>query len=880
MPHAVVRALVAFVFLFTVAPRVRAQTAWAEAQQIHWQRSLEDAWAIARAEGRPLLVVLHMDGESACERIVRERYRDPGFVAWTRSFVCVVGSVFRHAARDYDEEGRRVPCPRLGEVTCGEHIALEPAIFEGHLAQEHERVAPRHALLLPDGTKAWDLYLLFDLGELDQRLATSAREVGERPRTLSLAPAAGADWSALVGGTSQRARAALEARLSGERDADQLVAGVRALGARQDAGLAPAFRAALGRLERAAPELAAALEPVLVASARSAGLATPVAELARARVRSPGRFGGSFFPSGEERLLPVLAALDGANVATRSLLLACAALPAYGASVRPVLEAQLGGTDWAAPLEAPPAWLQWRAGGTEWMARRAPEDDGALQPWVEPPLLEAAEYESALQTLEGKLATASEDPHVVSEYGLACLGLARRRLETQQAGADLLLQDAERSLTRALELARASGREYAVFSWQLARARAAYLLGRFEEQAQAGIEAAKLRCAAAPERDRDARYIEALRWVGDARARQIAERALGRPRDELAGIAEGLAALCRVAASPHAKPDDWLSFSSFYGAYGLWREELAILQEGARRFPAAQELRTRLNNALWSGGRVDLAGPKADWIAESWPQSADAAWFAGFGWVLVAEHERRGERPAAAIAAYERARQRFARSIELNADYADNARHYIALAWFGRGMAHLLADDRAAAARDLVEAVRTRPAIAGARDGLDREPLDLLDQALEWRASGPSPVEALALLDELERADPRNAFWARAVSDSELREALRADGRAPGARPGAEGDLYLRASIAAARRACVLADSDEDRRALSQALTIWAERRLELGRGEEGRAELLEAAALWKLTVADPLGEAELRDLAAQLRGLIGEPRPLVRPGR
>ena len=134
-------------------------------RQILWQRSLDDALALCKATGRPLFVALNMDGESASERIPRENYRDPKFVALTRSFVCVVGSVFRHNLRDHDEQGRRIPCPRLGAVTCGEHIALEPQLFDQYLGGE--RIAPRHALILPDGTKRFDEFLLYDLRDLD-----------------------------------------------------------------------------------------------------------------------------------------------------------------------------------------------------------------------------------------------------------------------------------------------------------------------------------------------------------------------------------------------------------------------------------------------------------------------------------------------------------------------------------------------------------------------------------------------------------------------------------------------------------------------------------------------------------------------------------------
>ena len=121
-----------------------------DSRTVHWQRSLADAEALAKQHGRPLLVVLNMDGESASDRVFYENYRDPAFVASTRRCVCVVGSVFRHNAVDHDAQGRRIDCPRFPGITCGEHIALEPQLFDKHLA-DGERVAPRHALVRSDG---------------------------------------------------------------------------------------------------------------------------------------------------------------------------------------------------------------------------------------------------------------------------------------------------------------------------------------------------------------------------------------------------------------------------------------------------------------------------------------------------------------------------------------------------------------------------------------------------------------------------------------------------------------------------------------------------------------------------------------------------------
>ncbi|MCA8954385.1 MAG: hypothetical protein KDE27_33065, partial [Planctomycetes bacterium] len=191
----------------------------ADARQIHWQRSVDDALALARAEQRPILVALNMDGESASDRIVHEEYRDPAFVAASRRCVCLVGSLFRHNPQDYDEHGRRIPCPRLGCCTCGEHIALEPLLYERFLA-DGERVAPRHAVILPDGSKAWDLSLSFDLRDIDRALIATA---------ANAPPVAGGvavrgDWNALAAGRSHRLRQGLERAIAAAPDERALTA--------------------------------------------------------------------------------------------------------------------------------------------------------------------------------------------------------------------------------------------------------------------------------------------------------------------------------------------------------------------------------------------------------------------------------------------------------------------------------------------------------------------------------------------------------------------------------------------------------------------------------------------------------------------------------
>ena len=87
-------------------------------------------------------------------------------------YVTVVASVYRHTPRDYDENGERVICPRLGSVTCGEHIAMEPLLYDKYL--DEARVSPRHVVIELDGSESLDIYYAFDTAAVFEAVITSA----------------------------------------------------------------------------------------------------------------------------------------------------------------------------------------------------------------------------------------------------------------------------------------------------------------------------------------------------------------------------------------------------------------------------------------------------------------------------------------------------------------------------------------------------------------------------------------------------------------------------------------------------------------------------------------------------------------------------------
>lgn len=140
----------------------RAATAeeWKRPVLITFQRTWEDALAVAKEENRPILVCVNMDGEIASEHYAGVRYREPEIAALYRPYVCVIASVYRHNPRDFDDAGNRILCPRFGSVTCGEHIAIEPVLYEKFF--EGVRVAPRHLLIELDQKETFDVYYAMD----------------------------------------------------------------------------------------------------------------------------------------------------------------------------------------------------------------------------------------------------------------------------------------------------------------------------------------------------------------------------------------------------------------------------------------------------------------------------------------------------------------------------------------------------------------------------------------------------------------------------------------------------------------------------------------------------------------------------------------------
>jgi hypothetical protein len=861
-------------------------------QQIFWQRSLADAQALSTAQGRPILVAVNMDGESASENIVRERYRDPKFVALTRRFVCLGASAFRHGERDHAFDGTRVPSPRLGEITSGEAMALEPVLFERFLGGE--RVAPRHALILPDGTKHFDLYRLFDLRDLDQALA-DAQSLAPEPTPVSDGPTdaaslSDADWRGLAAGRDARERTRFENLLRAPAPVSQVESALRAIAEVGDGGGVEALRVALGRSAEAPGRIVPACVDAALARGFAAELASAVREGIMDVPEGPVRVG----LGARLEWLEALAQLDGAGASSRSLILSYA-VSGSGEDERGVALGALAAPDLDGGSEALAAAIE-TAGGPLDPARVLTQAAAIPRgtPWrADDSLATPQELEAELEAADQLLSLQPADPRAQVRFGRAALTCARSRLLTGGAAIDLLLTDAAGALERAARALPGDPEPWLLW------ARCAYLRSDFaaEETAALGAlgaaapldpahedlllgraqgEGGDLALAAEALAGNHAR-LEALRWQADASARLVASRSGGDLATEAAGLARGLRAAALAALSPNSTPTDWLTFSAIHAALGRRAEEIAIARAALEFFPEDQELRGAFYRGLWDRGWTREARRQSEELAQRHGSSAAARWYVGYAAMREGDSLRRAEDPQAALAAYGLADAAFQASARMEPGFQDSADHYRALAALGSGFAHLLVDERAAAAEALIRGIAIRPSIADVRDALDREAVDLLDGALEWRLSGESPVDPASLARSLGAADPGNTRWARSISDSELREGLRADGRKQPAR----GDRHMLRAIEIARLAQGPEAGDEDRRALAQALTVEAERRLARADFESARPRLAEALLLLgERPLASGASDGEWVELVARLRGALGDARPVFRPGR
>lgn len=152
---------------------------WEKPCLVPWQRTWADALDLSKQTKKAILVCVNMDGEIASEHWAGIRYRKPEIAELFDQYVCVIASTYRHNPTDYDAEGNRLPCPRFGTVTCGEHIWMEPTVFGKFL--DDTRVAPRHIMVELDGSETYDIFYANDIKSIVETVSNGITEREIKP---------------------------------------------------------------------------------------------------------------------------------------------------------------------------------------------------------------------------------------------------------------------------------------------------------------------------------------------------------------------------------------------------------------------------------------------------------------------------------------------------------------------------------------------------------------------------------------------------------------------------------------------------------------------------------------------------------------------------
>lgn len=592
---------------------------WAKPCLVPFQRSWEDALALSRETGKAILICVNMDGEIASEHYAGVRYRQPEVAALYEPYVCVIASVYRHTPADYDAAGRRILCPRFGSVTCGEHIAIEPILYERFF--DETRVAPRHIMVELDGSESYDVFYAFDTASVFQRIQRGISERVAEPK-----PAIRGDRSVLerIASPDNRDRSAVElAYLAADANGRRalLTAALEA----QDAASADLLRLAIFGLD---PELA---------QLSRQGLAQRNDETA---VELIGEALGTPLAAGEQAAL--LAALDRLSERSdraRNL-----------AAVQRGVQQRSGSLDSA-------AWQQRLA------AASAPRTEAELAYSLSAPDNGTANGEQAAKRLIEKATAFYElalQPGTDSEYAQLMRADAERLLNAARAAgvenfqslaleAALLLERGDEPKARAAAVR--------ALTWAPAGANPdAAPAG----EAQAATNTAETTPASNPLSDLSpadlAAPTTAVALDLFALARQSEIRRAQRERRDWPPtyLADINAAYEVLARHPAGQANQAARHYEFLWTLGAKGPAIAALERGLKRFPRSSELHQRWRAALLVQQGAEALEQRYQQLLKEQGNDPAVADFAGFAELLVAENHRQARRLDAALLAYSR----------------------------------------------------------------------------------------------------------------------------------------------------------------------------------------------------------------------------------
>ncbi len=636
---------------------------WAKPVLIQWERTWEDAVAVAAATKKPILVCINMDGEIASEHYAGVRYRQPEVAALFEPYVCVIASVYRHNPRDYDDQGRRIECPRFHGVTCGEHIAMEPAVYDQFLDQR--RISPRHIMVELDGSEVYDVFYAFDTQSVFKRVRQG---IVERKIVPNPEDPEGPPLIELVASPKAKDKLVVErAFLAGDRELRKSLL-AKAL---ENGTAAPIdlLRLAIFGLDVELSRLARAA----LAQSDAPGAVDLIAEALRVPLA----------PEEREALIAALERLGKDDETARTLAVVHRGLSAESNAVQ----------------------------ARDWVQRLAEARD------ERPSARGVRALTSKLDYTHAAAEARPEDPMARVELAESFLLMAVDPETSRAAGAgprsdgqfvDFLFQDALRA-AREAEAMGATG-------WRVDAAigLASYYLADLEEADRRAERAA----AALPAGEPSWHAMATLGLFAEARQRQI--RALLRERQQVPPelIADVHSTYSILAQHPLGDESQVVAHIDFLRRFRAVDRANEALDKGLAKYPDSTPLHARLRGRILEEGGPSALIPTYEKLLAREAAPVNTPWFAAFAALIAAEFHVRGSESELALAAYSQSIAWWDRSITANERNQDSADHYAALALMGRGRLLMERGELDGALADMLASFARKPLAANAVDGL------------------------------------------------------------------------------------------------------------------------------------------------------------------
>jgi len=669
---------------------------WKKPVLITFQRTWEDALAISKETGKAILVCVNMDGEIASEHYAGVRYRQPEIAKLYEPYVCVIASTYRHNPRDYDEEGNRILCPRFGSVTCGEHIWIEPILFEKYF--DGERVAPRHVMVELDGKETFDRYYVDDTAgvfeSIHKGIATRTRQpknivrgdksMVERVASRDIRDRIGVEKAYREGDPNER-KALLKAALRQGRDAPLDLLRLAVFGL--DTDMTRLARSGLAKTDdKDATELI------------SDALRVPMDETTR------------------EALIGALDRIGTDSPKARWLA---------------VVHRGLGGGSESVDVES---WAEASRGKD---ARWTPD-------WIE-------ELESRRQYLEQAHRSRPLDPGLTISLAEASLDLARRARTTRADDIRLsrilarhMFADARRYATKAEELKAPAWRVNAVLS----------LVAYYGKDMEAAYRRAARAMRTLPPGDPGWNSMAILTIFAEGRFKAIKTAAKQNRRWPARWLRDVDAAYTALLHHPLATVGQVIWHQEFMLWLGVKARAIRVLTGGVNRFPESAELHRELRKlVLQDRGVKELEAVYRGVLRKEDPHP-NLVWFAGYATKVAADTLRKQQKREEALAAYDRSIALFEKAVEANPNAKESVDIHVAIAWAGRARIAYELDDDTVALADIVRSFERGPGSAATVDGVGVTPAETAQMLMARLVSRQKTTEIAILETALGKLDP------------------------------------------------------------------------------------------------------------------------------